>query len=70
LTVVPKVTDILGRAGVGIRSHLGRGSSWTAIFSRTTFRLLGSDVEAVGPGYDRTAMAVQATTVNKVGQRP
>ena len=70
LTVVPKVTDILGRAGVGIRSHLGRGSSWTAIFSRTTFRLLGSDVEAVGPRYDRTAMAVHATAVNKVGQRP
>lgn len=70
LTVVPKVTDILGRAGVGIRSHPARGMSWTAIFSRTTFQLLGSDVEARGPAYDRTAMAVHATIVNKVGQRP
>jgi hypothetical protein len=70
LTVVPKVTDILGRPGVGIRSHPARGMSWTAIFSRTTFQPLGSDVEAIGPGYDRQAMAVQATIVNKVGQRP
>jgi hypothetical protein len=70
LTVVPSVTDILGRTGVGIRDHLGPNSSWTVIFSRTTFQPLGLDVEAVGPVYDRQAIAVQATIVNKVGQRP
>ena len=70
LTVVPKMTDILGRTGVGIRSRPGRGMSWTAIFDRTTFKLLGADIEPTGPGYDRTAMAVQPTVVNKVGQRP
>jgi len=70
LTVVPKVTDILGRAGVGIRSRPAPGFTWTAIFDRTTFKLLGADIEPVGPGYDRTAMAVQPTVVNKVGQRP
>jgi hypothetical protein len=70
LTVVPKVTDILGRAGVGIRSRPGPGMSWTAIFDPTTFKLLGSDIEPTGPGYVRTAMAVQPAVVNKVGQRP
>jgi hypothetical protein len=70
LTVVPKVTDILGRAGVGIRSRPAPGMSWTAIFDRTTFKLLGADIEPVGPGYDRNAMAVQPTVVNKEGQRP
>ena len=70
LTVVPKVTDILGRTGVGIRSRPGPGMSWTAIFDRTTFKLLGADIEPTGPGYDRNAMAVQPTVVNKVGQRP
>jgi hypothetical protein len=70
LTVVPKVTDILGRTGVGIRSRPGPGMSWTAIFDRTTFKLLGADIEPTGPGYDRNAMAVQPTVVNKEGQRP
>lgn len=70
LTVVPKMTDILGRTGVGIRSRPGPGMSWTAIFDRTTFKLLGADIEPTGPGYDRNAMAVQPTVVNKVGQRP
>jgi hypothetical protein len=70
LTVVPKVTDILGRTGVGIRSRPGPGMSWTAIFDRTTFKLLGADIEPTGPGYDRNAMAVQPTVVNRVGQRP
>jgi hypothetical protein len=70
LTVVPKVTDILGRTGVGIRSRPGPGMTWTAIFDRTTFKLLGADIEPTGPGYDRNAMAVQPTVVNKVGQRP
>ena len=70
LTVVPKVTDILGRSGVGIRSRPGPRMTWTAIFDRTTFKLLGADIEPTGPGYDRNAMAVQPTVVNKVGQRP
>jgi hypothetical protein len=70
LTVVRKVTDILGRTGVGIRSGPVPGMSWTAIFDRTTFKLLGADIEPTGPGYDRNAMAVQPTVVNKVGQRP
>jgi hypothetical protein len=70
LTVVPKVTDILGRIGVGIRSRPAPGMTWTAIFDRTTFKLLGADIEPTGPGYDRNAMAVQPTVVNKVGQRP
>jgi len=70
LTIVPKVTDILGRTGVGIRSRPGPGMTWTAIFDRGTFKLLGSDIEPTGPGYDRHAMAVQPTVVNKVGQRP
>ena len=70
LTVVPKITDILGRTGVGIRSRPAPGMTWTAIFDRTTFKLLGADIEPTGPGYDRNAMAVQPTVVNKVGQRP
>jgi hypothetical protein len=70
LTLVRKVTDILGRAGVGIRSRPAPGMTWTAIFDPTTFKLLGADIEPVGRGYDRTAMAVQATIVDKVGQRP
>ena len=70
LTVVPRVTDILGRVGVGIRSRPAPGMSWTAVFDRTTFKLLGADIEPTGPGYDRTAMAVQPTVVNKKGQRP
>jgi hypothetical protein len=70
LTLVRKVTDILGRAGVGIRSGPAPGLSWTAIFDPTTFKLLGADIEPVGRGYDRTAMAVQPTIVDKVGQRP
>jgi len=70
LTVVPKMTDILGRTGVGIRSRPAPGMSWTAIFDRATFKLLGADIEPTGPGYDRNAMAVQPTVVNKVGQQP
>jgi len=70
LTIVPKMTDILGRTGVGIRSRPGPGMSWTAIFDRSTFKLLGADIEPTGPGYDRNALAVQPTVVNKVGQRP
>jgi hypothetical protein len=70
LTLVPKMTDILGRTGVGIRSHPARGLTWTAIFDPTTFKLLGADIEPVGPGYDRVAMAVQPAIVDKVGQRP
>lgn len=70
LTVVPKMTDILGRAGVGIRSHFGGTGTWSVIFSRTTFQLLGLDVEAVGPRYDREAMAVQPTIVGNPRQRP
>jgi hypothetical protein len=68
LTVVPKVTDILGRAG--IRSRPAPGMSWTAIFDPKTFDLLGADIEPTGPGYDRHAVAVQPTVVNRVGQRP
>jgi len=70
LTLVRKVTDILGRTGVGIRSDPAPGLTWTAIFDPTTFKLLGTDIEPVGRGYDRTAMAVQPTIVDKVGQRP
>jgi hypothetical protein len=70
LTLVRKVTDILGRAGVGIRSAPAPGLTWTAIFDPTTFKLLGADIEPVGRGHDRTAMAVQATIVDKAGQRP
>jgi hypothetical protein len=69
LTIVPKVTDILGRAGVGIRSHPAPGLTWTAIFDPTTFKPLGSIVETRLVD-DRTAVAVPATIVNKVGQRP
>jgi hypothetical protein len=70
LTVVPKMTDILGRSGVGIRSRPAPGFTWTAIFDRSTFKLLGADIEPTGTGYDRTAMAVQPTVVGKEGQRP
>lgn len=70
LTVVPKMTDILGRAGIGIRSTPAPGLTWTAIFDPATFKLLGADIEPVGPGYDRIAMAVQPTIVDKAGQQP
>jgi hypothetical protein len=69
LTVVPKVTDILGRAGVGIRSHPAPGLTWTAIFDPTTFKPLGANVDG-RHFYDREAVAVPATIVNKAGQRP
>jgi hypothetical protein len=70
LTIVPKVTDILGRTGIGIRSRPARRFTWTAIFDPTTFKLLGSDIEPVGRAYDRSAVVVEAAIVNKVGQRP
>ncbi len=69
LTIVPKVTDILGRAGVGIRSHPAPGLTWTAIFDPATFKPLGSIV-TTRLSDDRTAVAVSATIVDKVGQRP
>ena len=69
LTIVPQVTDVLGRAGVGIRSHPAPGLTWTAIFDPTTFKPLGSIVKTRLVD-DRTAVAVPATIVNKVGQRP
>lgn len=70
LTIVPRVTDLLGRAGVGIRSHSAPGDTWTAIFDPTTFKPLGSIVKTRQGNDDLQAIAVQATIVNKVGQRP
>lgn len=70
LTIVPRVTDLLGRAGVGIRSHYAPGDTWTAIFDPTTFKPLGSIVKTRQGNDDLQAIAVQATIVNKVGQRP
>ncbi|HEX4061695.1 MAG TPA: hypothetical protein VHY58_11825 [Streptosporangiaceae bacterium] len=64
------MTDILGRVCVGIRVHFGRSGAWTGIFSRTTFQPLGINVQAVGPRYDREAMAVQSTIVNNLPKRP
>jgi hypothetical protein len=69
LAIVPKVTDALGRTGVGIRSRPAHGLTWTAIFDPATFKPLGSNV-ATRLTDDRTAVAVPATIVNKAGQRP
>jgi hypothetical protein len=68
LTIVPKVTDALGRTGVGIRFRAGR-LTWTAIFDPRTFRPLGRDITS-GLRTDRIAVAVPATIVDRVGQRP
>jgi hypothetical protein len=69
LAIVPKVTDALGRTGVGIRSRPAHGLTWTAVFDPATFKPLGSNV-ATRLTDDRTAVAVPATIVNKAGQRP
>jgi hypothetical protein len=80
LTVVPKVTDIIGQVGVGVRYHsAAQHTTWTAIFDPTTFKLLGANVDLPNPphssfhGYHgryRGAVVVAPTIVDKVGQRP
>lgn len=69
LTVVHRVTDALGRTGVGIRSRPANRLTSTAIFDPTTFRLLGANGRTRA-GNDLQAVAVAATVVNKIGQRP
>jgi hypothetical protein len=70
LTVVPKVTDITGQVGVGVRYHsAAQHTTWTAIFDPTTFKPLGANVDLpLFHGYG--AVAVAPTIVDKAGQRP
>jgi hypothetical protein len=72
--VVPTVTDVTGRAGVGVRYH-GPGSgvaqplTFTLIFDPTTYKPLGANID--GPGRrDRIAAITPPTIVSHVGQRP
>jgi hypothetical protein len=69
LKLVPKVTDALGRTGVGIQSRPDHGLTWTAIFDPGTFRPLGANITTPASS-DLQAIAVQATIVDRVGQRP
>jgi hypothetical protein len=68
LQLVPKVTDALGRTGVGILSR-DHKDSYTVIFDPRTFRPLGENF--INPAVThREALAVPATVVDRVGQRP
>ena len=70
LTVVPKVTDVQGAVGVGVRYHsAAKHITWTAIFDPTTFKPLGANID-MPRQRNRVAIVVPPTLVNKAGQRP
>ncbi len=70
LTLVPRVTDPLGRVGVGIRYHSAASHiTSTVIFDPHTFKPLGSITDS--PRFhQRGAIVVPPTIVGKVGQLP
>jgi hypothetical protein len=68
LHLVKGATDALGRTGIGI-AYSAHGESWTTIFNPRTFRPMGA-VYANRSQTQRWGVAVPATVVDRVGQRP
>jgi hypothetical protein len=77
LTVVPRVTNVLGAAGVGIRSGTDKDSIYTIIFNPRTYAPLGMNwtgVDWTDPPYhfkrtDNGEVLLDIAVVNKPGQR-
>jgi hypothetical protein len=78
LTVVPKVTNVLGVTGVGIRNDVAdKGAFYTIIFNRRTFAPLGMDWSGTywtSSGPVKTTrngeVLLQRAIVDRLGQRP
>lgn len=76
LKVVPKAVNLLGRTGVGVRWTLrvgrNKGSTYTLVFNRTTYQLLGEDwTGRLGlNGASGGEVLVKLAIVNKTGQLP
>jgi hypothetical protein len=74
LTVVPRVTNVMGVAGIGIRSDVAdKGSIYTMIFNPGTYAPLGMNwtgVSAPVKGISGGEVLLDIAIVNKLGQRP
>ena len=76
LKIVPKAANLLGRTGVGVRWTLrvgpNKGSTYTLVFNRTTYQLLGENwtgrlgLNGASGGEALARLAI----VNKAGQLP
>jgi hypothetical protein len=73
LTVVPHVTNVNGQSGVGVRSGVYKGSIYTIIFSRTTYKPLGMNWAGVtGPmkGTRNGEVLLKTAIVSNIGPLP
>ncbi len=76
LRIVPTAANLLGHTGVGIRWRLGRGrgkgSTYTLVFNRSTYQLLGMNwTGRLGMnGASGGEVVVKLAIVNKAGQLP
>jgi len=74
LTVVPRVTNMMGTAGIGIRSDAtDKGSIYTMIFNPRTYAPLGMNwtgVSAPVKGISGGEVLLDIAIVNRLGQRP
>jgi hypothetical protein len=74
LTVVPRVTNVTGATGVGIRADVvDKGSIYTMIFNPRTYASLGMNwtgVSAPVKGLSGGEILLDIGIVNKLGQRP
>jgi hypothetical protein len=74
LTVVPRVTNVTGAVGIGIRADaVDKGSIYTMIFNLRTYAPLGMNWTGVsGPvkGLSGGEILLDIGIVNKLGQRP
>jgi hypothetical protein len=74
LTVVPRVTNVTGVAGIGIRSEVAdKGSIYTMIFNPRTYAPLGMNwtgVSAPAKGISGGEVLLAIAIVDKLGQRP
>jgi hypothetical protein len=74
LTVVPRVANIMGVTGVGIRANTAdKGTIYTIIFNPVTYAPLGMDwhtVSGTGTGTSNGEVLQEVAIVDKPGQRP
>jgi hypothetical protein len=74
LTVVPRVTNVLGVAGIGIRSDVAdKGNIYTMVFNPRTYAPLGMNwtgVSAPVKGITGGEVLLDIAIVDKLGQRP
>jgi hypothetical protein len=74
LTVVPRVTNVLGVAGIGIRSDVAdKGNIYTMVFNPRTYAPLGMNwtgVSAPVKGIRGGEILLDIAIVDKLGQRP